>query len=137
MRDLDALLELDRVARVAHVRKALLTSRVESGDVLIHEHDQRVAGYVAYNEKAFFGRDFVELLVVSDSYRRRGLGSDLLRNALELSTTERVFTSTNRSNAPMIGLLEKAGWQFSGELQGIDEGDPELVYYTNAPQSNG
>jgi len=137
MRDLDALLELDRVARVAHVRKALLTSRVESGDVLIHEHDQRVAGYVAYNEKAFFGRDFVELLVVSDSYRRRGLGSDLLRNALELSTTERVFTSTNRSNAPMIGLLEKAGWQFSGELRGIDEGDPELVYYTNAPQSNG
>jgi hypothetical protein len=26
-------------------------------------------------------------------------------------------------------LLEKAGWQFSGQLEGIDEGDPELVYY--------
>jgi len=29
----------------------------------------------------------------------------------------------------MIGLLEKAGWRFSGLLEGIDEGDPELVYF--------
>jgi len=26
-------------------------------------------------------------------------------------------------------LLEKAGWLFSGLLEGIDEGDPELVYF--------
>jgi hypothetical protein len=32
----------------------------------------------------------------------------------------------------MIDLLEKAGWQFSGELTGIDEDDPELVYYLDS-----
>lgn len=29
----------------------------------------------------------------------------------------------------MIGLLEKAGWHISGQLEGIDEGDAELVYF--------
>ena len=32
----------------------------------------------------------------------------------------------------MIGLLVKEGWQFSGQLEGIDEGDPELVYYKDS-----
>ena len=31
----------------------------------------------------------------------------------------------------MIGLLEDATWLFSGQLEGIDEGDPEFVYYKN------
>jgi hypothetical protein len=29
----------------------------------------------------------------------------------------------------MIDLLEKGGWRFSGQLDGIDDGDPELVYF--------
>jgi hypothetical protein len=28
--------------------------------------------------------------------------------------------------------LEKIGWRFSGELEGIDDGDPEMVYYQDA-----
>jgi len=47
-------------------------------------------------------------------------------------STERIFTSTNKSNAPMTGFLEKIGWRFSGELEGIDDGDPEMVYYQDA-----
>ena len=49
-----------------------------------------------------------------------------------MSSTERIFTSTNKSNAPMTGFLEKIGWRFSGELEGIDDGDPEMVYYQDA-----
>jgi len=29
----------------------------------------------------------------------------------------------------MIALLEKGRWRISGELEGIDEGDPELIYF--------
>jgi len=43
-----------------------------------------------------------------------------------MSSTERIFTSTNKSNAPMTVFLEKIGWRFSGELEGIDDGDPEM-----------
>jgi hypothetical protein len=44
--------------------------------------------------------------------------------------TNQVFSSTNRSNAPMRDLLAKAGWQFSGELVGLDPDDPELIYFS-------
>ena len=73
-----------------------------------------------------------ELLCVSFSSRRSGVGSALLRRAVGMSSTERIFTSTNKSNAPMTGFLEKIGWRFSGELEGIDDGDPEMVYYQDA-----
>ena len=32
----------------------------------------------------------------------------------------------------MTELLAEAGWGFSGELEGIDDGDPELVFYRDA-----
>jgi len=115
--DLDAVLELDRAAPVGRERSALLTDRVQSGDVIIFEREGRVLGYSVLRDRAFFGRDFVELLAVGVGDRRRGVGSSLLRRAIELSTTEKIFTSTNRSNSPMVHLLEKAGWQFSGQLE--------------------
>jgi hypothetical protein len=43
--------------------------------------------------------------------------------------TKQVFTSTNESNQPMRSLLQAERWSFSGELSGLDEGDPELVFY--------
>jgi len=129
--DLDAVLELDRSAPVSHERGALLTARVLSGEVIIFQHERRVVGYAVLRGHAFFGRDFVELLSVTPNYRRRGVGSSLLRSAVEQSSTSQIFTSTNQSNHPMIRLLEKAGWNLSGQLIGIDEGDPEAVYYKN------
>jgi len=130
--DVNAVVELDRAAPVGRERSTLLTARVESGEVIIFERDGRVLGYAVIRARPFFGRDFIELLCVSLSSRRSGVGSALLRRAVGMSSTERIFTSTNKSNAPMTGLLEKIGWRFSGELEGIDDGDPEMVYYQDA-----
>ena len=130
--DLDAVLELDRIAPVGHERAPLLAARVRSGEVILFENQGRVSGYAVLRPHSFFGRDFVELLAVAASERRHGIASLLLRQVVGLSSTIRIFTSTNRSNTPMIGVLEKEGWQFSGELEGIDEGDPELVYYKDS-----
>ena len=35
----------------------------------------------------------------------------------------------------MIRLLEKAGWHVSGQLEGIDAGDPEVIYYKDSTSS--
>jgi hypothetical protein len=45
------------------------------------------------------------------------------------SATARVFTSTSASSKPMRALLQATGWTFGGELDGLDEGDAELVFY--------
>jgi ribosomal protein S18 acetylase RimI-like enzyme len=130
--DLDAVLRLDRATPVGRERGEYLTARVNAGEVVIFERAGQIVGYIVHRTKSFFGRDFVDLLAVATNSRRDGVGSALLENSVHDSSTERIFTSTNRSNAPMTKLLGKSGWQFSGELDGIDEGDPELVYYHDA-----
>jgi hypothetical protein len=127
--DLDAVLEFDRAAPIGHERGQLLTARVISGEVILSERAGILSGYAVIRPRSFFGRDFVELLAVARSERRTGIGSLLLTEAADISSTARIFTSTNRSNIPMIRLLEKENWRFSGQLEGIDEGDPERIYF--------
>ena len=88
-----------------------------------------VVGYVSLAWNHFFDRDFVALLVVAPEARRAGVGVTLLRAAVDVATTATVFTSTNESNAPMRALLASEGWRVSGTLDGLDPGDPEVVYF--------
>lgn len=130
--DLEAVLEFDSKTSVGHERKSLRSARVQFGEVTIFEQEGRVLGYAVLKPHSFFGCDFAELLVVAADHRRQGIGSLLLQQSVDLSSTKRIFTSTNRSNLPMIALLEKRGWEFSGQLEGIDDGDPELIYYQDS-----
>ena len=54
--------------------------------------------------------------------------------ALGHASTSRVFTSTNQSNAPMRELRSE-GWTASGVLSGLDDGDPEHVFFHDAVPS--
>jgi hypothetical protein len=56
-----------------------------------------------------------------------------MRAALGNASTPRVFVSTNESNTPMRDLLHAEGWTSSGVLTGLDEGDPEHVFFHDAP----
>jgi GNAT superfamily N-acetyltransferase len=103
---------------------------VRAGECLVFRQDAVVAGFVVIRRAHFFGRDFVELLVVVASLRRTGIGRKLLRAAVAGAASEQVFTSTNMSNHAMRSLLRKEGWSFCGELTGLDEGDPELFFCT-------
>jgi ribosomal protein S18 acetylase RimI-like enzyme len=93
------------------------------------DSSENVIGYVVFSLTAFFGRDFVRLLEVSNQHRRRGVATALLAGALARCRTDTVFTSTNESNVAMRSLLENGGWTFSGSLDGIDLGDPEFVFW--------
>ncbi|MGD0926384.1 MAG: GNAT family N-acetyltransferase [Streptosporangiaceae bacterium] len=92
-----------------------------------------VTGFAIVKPAHFFGRDFVELLMVDPARRRSGTGRALLREALAAAGTAQVFTSTNKSNRPMRALLDAEDWSLSGELDGLDEGDPELVFFKDRP----
>ena len=89
----------------------------------------RIIGYVVAEPRRFFARDFVDLLMVHDDFRRRGVGRALLQAAVDRASTSRVFSSTNESNIAMRSMFASAGWMLSGQLNGLDEGDPEVVYF--------
>jgi GNAT superfamily N-acetyltransferase len=107
---------------------------------LVREHASLVAvergqivGFLALRPGHFYQRDFIELLFVAPGWRRQGLGRALMRAALQNATTSRVFVSTNESNTPMRHLLRDEGWTPSGILTGLDEGDPEHVFFHDTP----
>jgi GNAT superfamily N-acetyltransferase len=131
--DIPAILSLDPLAaRGDQERTSLLRRCVSLGECWLYRDGNEVGGFVVLRPAHFFGRDFVELLMVDPRRRRTGIGRILLRGALELAGTEYVFTSTNTSNQPMRSLLASERWSFSGELSGLDDGDPELVFYTRS-----
>ncbi|HEY1811698.1 MAG TPA: GNAT family N-acetyltransferase [Kofleriaceae bacterium] len=128
--DRDALVAIDEIAIEGNdARRAQLEAALGSGHGLVFDAEEGIAGFVVTVPKVFFGRDFVELLMVDRMRRRAGIGRRLLQAAVRSASTSRVFTSTNRSNSPMRALLDSEGWSLSGELRGLDDGDPELVYF--------
>jgi GNAT superfamily N-acetyltransferase len=132
--DLGAMLSIDPVAAAGDAGRAdLLQRSVAASECLVHLQHGSLTGFVVTRPAHFFGRDFVELLVVAASSRRAGTGRALLRAAFACAGTEQVFTSASLSNAAMRGLLASEGWSFSGELAGLDAGDPELVFFKSRP----
>lgn len=140
--DIDGILRADhQPARGDQERADFLRRCLDRGECLVYLDHGSVAGFVVVKPAHFFGRDFIELLMVEPARRRCGIGRNLLGAALAAAGTEQVFTSTNASNQPMRSLLRAEGWSFSGELGGLDEGDPELVFYhpsgeTGAPRAS-
>jgi GNAT superfamily N-acetyltransferase len=132
MADVDAVLGVKGAPSGYSDRPSLIASRIESGDCFVGECDGVISGFLTVHRRSFFGRDFIELLAVDPAHRRQGTASDLLHAATSSSTTSQLFISTNRSNVAMRDLLRKEQWLFSGELDGLDEGDPELVFHRNA-----
>ena len=104
----------------------------EQASLVAVEHGQ-VVGFLAVRPGHFYQRDFIDLLFVAPRSRRQGVGRDLMRTTLQNASTSRMFTSTNESNTPMRELLRREGWSPSGVLTGLDEGDPEHVFFHDAP----
>ena len=104
----------------------------EQASLVALDHGE-IVGFLAVRPGHFYQRDFIDLLLVAPRYRRQGVGRALVRSALHNASTSRVFTSTNESNTPMRELLRSEGWHLSGVLTGLDEGDPEHVFFQDAP----
>ena len=74
------------------------------------------------------GRGFVWLLWVESDYRRQGIATALMRHAEKLASPPRLFTSTQSSNTASQRLFESFGYERSGQLEKMDETNPELFY---------
>jgi ribosomal protein S18 acetylase RimI-like enzyme len=85
------------------------------------------AGF-ALTSHAFFYQPFIELLVVAEAHRRKGVALMLLNQCAAAHDSDRIFVSTNASNTAANALFAKAGFEGSGIAYNLDPGDPELIY---------
>ncbi|MDH0288488.1 GNAT family N-acetyltransferase [Pseudomonas sp. GD04087] len=127
--DLDSLIELDAIAGLEARRLEFIAQAISAGQcwVAVEPRDaSMLLGYGVLND-SFFEQAFIPLIVVRDSARRRGVGSAILLALESQCGAAKLFTSTNASNEPMRRLLDKHGFIASGQIENLDEGDPELV----------
>jgi GNAT superfamily N-acetyltransferase len=108
---------------------------LDGGEVVVAQDADEIVGFMWCNE--FFGHTFVNVLAVAQERRRRGYAGLLLEHAESHALTDRVFTSTNASNARMRAVLARYGWRRCGEVGDIDPGDPEIVYVKYPPPEAG
>lgn len=126
--DVEALCSLDLIARREQERREFIRGEVAAGTCFVAVAGGEVVGYGVLNY-TFYHNGCIDMLYVHSDHRRRGAGAALLRHMESLCRTPKLFTSTNLSNLPMQSLLAKSGYELSGVIHNLDEGDPEIVYY--------
>ena len=125
--DVAAMLACDAYAQAHASRGDAVRAAVGKGHCQVAIRAGQVAGYVLTRDD-FFDYGFVSLVMVSAAHQRCGVGLRLLAAAAEACQTEKLFTSTNQSNGAAQRLFASAGFVRSGQIDHLDEGDPELVY---------
>lgn len=121
-----AAAELDLRATGTNSRADYIETVAETGGLILAYEQGQIVGFCCLDDHYFFEKMFISLLIVDEGSRRCGVGQGLLQ-AVALDHPE-LWTSTNRSNKSMRGLLGKLSWQFCGEIDGLDAGDPELFF---------
>jgi GNAT superfamily N-acetyltransferase len=119
---------LDKVEHVNLNREAKITKAIVAEECFIIVSDNKEVGFTIFDYR-FFDNGWIELIIIDEAYRGRGIGGKVFELLCEKCASEKVFTSTNCSNRAMQRALTKAGFSFAGELVGLDEGDSEYFYY--------
>jgi ribosomal protein S18 acetylase RimI-like enzyme len=125
--DVARLRAIDPLAATDRDRHDLIERSIAAGECQVADDDGVVAGFAVLT-RGFFHRPFIELVVVAEESRRRGIGTALVAHCARLAAPDAVWTSTNESNRPMRRLLSASGFIESGRIEDLDPGDPELIF---------
>ncbi|MGB3436177.1 N-acetyltransferase family protein [Achromobacter sp.] len=128
--DIDSIVEMDPIAKQEPDRRKFIAHAVAAGHCWVAMEAEDALALIGYGvlDHSFFEHDFIPLIVVKSSARRRGVATAIMQ-ALELQCQGgKLFTSTNTSNFAMRQLLRQLGFIRSGQIDNLDDGDPELVF---------
>lgn len=119
---------LDKTEHIELKREEKIAKSISNKECFLILADNKAVGFLIFDYR-FFDQGWIELIVIDEKHRGKGIGSQVINLVCELSKTNKVFTSTNYSNIQMQKALDKAGFSFAGKVNGLDEGDPELFYF--------
>lgn len=126
--DMSSLMTIDPLAAPQSRRFHLIQHAINDQRCLVAEGGQQLVGFALFNRR-FYDNMFLELVVVREENRRCGVATALINHVQRISTTQKLFTSTNRSNRAAQELFVSCGFEESGYIGNLDPGDPEIVYF--------
>ncbi|MFN7253426.1 MAG: GNAT family N-acetyltransferase [Anaerobacillus sp.] len=126
--DLDQIVQIDQEVIGNDSRREYIKKSIEDSRCIVAKNQNNVVGFLIY-ETHFFECSFISLIIVSPQERRKGHATSLMENFVAISPTDKIFSSTNKSNLTMQKVFLANGFVESGYIENLDEGDPELIYF--------
>ncbi|MBO0929644.1 GNAT family N-acetyltransferase [Fibrella aquatilis] len=99
---------------------------ISRGECFVAVDNEVVVGYLT-TARTFYQCPFIAYVQVRDEAQGRGIGTALLTFAEARWPFEKIYTSTEADNLPMLHLLQKRGYAAAGEILFI-QNEPELVF---------
>lgn len=91
---------LDQVEHIKLKREEKITKAILNNQCFIILENNLSVGFVIFDYR-FFDQGWIELIIIGDAYRGKGIGEQAIDLICKKSKTDKVFTSTNRSNMRM------------------------------------
>lgn len=103
-------------------------SHAERHHLLVAEEAGEVVGALAYRSD-WFQCTFVGLVCVRHDARRRGVARALYKMVEGVSTSPRLYSSTEETNSVAIQMHGTLGFTPSGHIDNLPQGYRELLFY--------
>jgi GNAT superfamily N-acetyltransferase len=126
--DLDAVLELAGEVLGPERAGPFVRSHLERHHLLVADTTDEVIGVLAYRTD-WFQCTLVSLVSVRKDFRRRGVARALFKAVEQMSTSPRLFSSTDETNAGAIRMHTALGFTPSGHIDNLPQGYRELLFY--------
>ncbi len=126
--DLDAVLELAGEVLGPERAGPFVRSHLERHHLLVADTTDEVIGVLAYRTD-WFQCTLVSLVSVRKDFRRRGVARALFKAVEQMSTSPRLFSSTEETNAGAIRMHTALGFTLSGHIDNLPQGYRELLFY--------
>jgi len=111
---------------------AFIKSHMERHHLIVAEAERDVIGLLAYRTD-WFQCTFVTLVVVQETFRRKGIAREFFKAVEAISPTPRLFSSTEETNGVSIRMHMALGFTPSGHVDNLPQGTRELLFYRRIP----
>jgi ribosomal protein S18 acetylase RimI-like enzyme len=130
--DLATLWALDQLVFGHPEEGEALKEAIDNGECWVAREAGACVGYAIFGT-FLHGHGFLRVIAVHPDHRRSGVASALVGHLEGLCPTDRMFTATTGSNLTMQRVAEALGFVKSGEIEGVEDDDVELIYVKRLP----
>lgn len=128
LHNLDDIANIDEEVIGNNSRHEYIKKAIEDERCIVTYDENQIVGFLLFDTH-FFDCSFISLIIVRPTERRKGYATALIEYFIGISSTRKIFSSTNKSNNRMQEVFKVNGFIESGFIENLDEGDPEIIYY--------
>jgi ribosomal protein S18 acetylase RimI-like enzyme len=126
-KDYNGIIRCDPLAMTDLARAMVIQEALRASTCYISSQGDQIVAY-AILDYSFFCSGYLASLVVHSSFRRQGIGSQLLHHVVHRCTSTRLFAVVEESAKALQSFLTSQHFAVSGIIYNVDDFGPRRVY---------